>query len=155
MSSDVMQHRIAAGGIVISGSHGGAYAGYLAARSGARAVILNDAGVGLDEAGLGALALCERIGMAAATVAHNSARIGDAESARTAGVISFSNAAAAAAGVRPGMRCADAARRLTVAAEPAVPSRRPSRTRNWPQAGVPESVCCNAKLESVNMHAAH
>ena len=38
----------ARGRVLVSGSHGGAYAGYLAARAGARAVVLNDAGVGLD-----------------------------------------------------------------------------------------------------------
>ena len=55
--------------VVICGSHGGVYCGYLAASAGLRAVILNDAGIGLDQAGLGALAYCEDLGMAAATCA--------------------------------------------------------------------------------------
>ena len=48
------------GQVVICGSHGGVYCGYLAAAAGLRAVILNDAGGGLDQAGLGCLDYCER-----------------------------------------------------------------------------------------------
>lgn len=40
----------ARGAALLSGSHGGNYAAYLAARAGVRAVILNDAGVGRDRA---------------------------------------------------------------------------------------------------------
>jgi hypothetical protein len=40
-------------------------------------VVLNDAGVGLNGAGIGSLAFCENYGMKAATVSHLSARIGD------------------------------------------------------------------------------
>ncbi len=65
------------GHVVICGSHGGIYCGYLAAKAGLRAVILNDAGIGLDQAGLGCLDYCEKLGMAAATCSHDSARIGD------------------------------------------------------------------------------
>ncbi len=42
--------------VLIGGSHGGIYAGYCAAKAGVRAVILNDAGVGKDRAGIGSLA---------------------------------------------------------------------------------------------------
>lgn len=97
------------------GSHGGAYAGYLAARSGVRAVILNDAGVGLDRAGIGALDHCQSLGVAAATVAHSSARIGDAEDMLAHGLISYRNAIAAGLGVDIGMGCADAAGLLRAA----------------------------------------
>ena len=45
------------GEVLLSGSHGGSYSAYLAALAGARAVILNDAGVGRDRAGIGGLAL--------------------------------------------------------------------------------------------------
>ena len=47
----------ARGRVLVCGSHAGAYAGYLAARAQVRAVVLNDAGVGLDEAGIGPLKL--------------------------------------------------------------------------------------------------
>ena len=98
----------ARGRVLVCGSHGGAYAGYLAARAGVRAVVLNDAGVGLDEAGIGALAHCQALGIAAAAVAHGSARIGDAENMLADGVISHCNAIAAALGVGAGMPCAEA-----------------------------------------------
>src|SRR5690606_40116574 len=42
--------------VLIAASHGGVYSGYLAARGRVRAAIFNDAGVGLDEAGIGGLA---------------------------------------------------------------------------------------------------
>lgn len=64
------------GAVLVAGSHGGLIASYLGARAGAHALILNDAGVGLDGAGIAGLAYLEAIGMAAATVAHTSARIG-------------------------------------------------------------------------------
>ncbi len=60
----------ARGAVVVSGSHGGLYPGYLAARAGLRAVILNDAGVGKDQAGIRALGTCEGLGIAAAAVSH-------------------------------------------------------------------------------------
>jgi hypothetical protein len=95
--------------VLVCGSHGGAYAGYLAARAGVRAVVLNDAGVGLDQAGIGALGHCQALGIAAATVSHASARIGDADDMLAHGVVSHRNAAAAGAGVSAGMGCAEAA----------------------------------------------
>lgn len=105
----------ARGRVLVCGSHAGAYAGYLACRAGVRAVILNDAGVGLEQAGIGALAQCQGLGVAAAAVAHTSARIGDAEDTLAGGVISHCNALAAAAGVEPGMACSEAGALLTQA----------------------------------------
>ena len=90
------------GAVVVCGSHGGVYPGYLAAKAGLRAVLLNDAGVGLERAGIGCLAYCQALGMAAATVAHDSARIGDGEDMRRRGRISHVNQVAAALGVAPG-----------------------------------------------------
>ncbi len=98
----------ARGRVLVCGSHAGAYAGYLAARAHVRAVVLNDAGVGLDEAGIGALGHCQALGIAAAAVCHDSARIGDAEDILAHGVISHRNAIAAGAGVSVGMACAEA-----------------------------------------------
>ena len=80
-----------AGAVVVGGSHGGVYAGYLAARARACAVILNDAGIGRDDAGIGCLGYCDALGMAAATVSHVSARIGDAEDMLSSGVVSRVN----------------------------------------------------------------
>ena len=109
-----------AGAVVVGGSHGGAYPGYLAARACACAVILNDAGVGKDEAGIGCLAYCDALGMAAATVSHASARIGDAEDTLSSGVLSRVNETARAVGCEPGMPCLDAALALRRASPPRV-----------------------------------
>lgn len=107
------------GSVVVSASHGGAYPGYLAAASGIRAVILNDAGVGRDDAGIGALAICESVSMAAATVSAESARIGDADDMIETGIVSHCNGVASAVGVRPGQSCAEAAGLLGQARMPA------------------------------------
>ena len=103
------------GAVLVVGSHGGIVAAHLAASAGARAVILNDAGVGKDAAGIAGLDYLEGIGTAAATVAHTSARIGDGADALARGVISHANAPAAALGVVAGMRCGEAAERLRAA----------------------------------------
>ena len=107
-----------AGAVVVGGSHGGVYAGYLAARARACAVILNDSGIGRDDAGIGCLDYCDALGMAAATVSHVSARIGDAEDALSSGVLSRVNDRARAAGCEAGMRCLDAALALRGAPSP-------------------------------------
>ena len=103
------------GQVLVTGSHGGLIAAALAAQGGVRAAIFNDAGGGLDDAGFAGLAWLERLGWAAATVAHTSARIADARDALDSGVISHANALAASCGVRPGMPCAAAAAALVFA----------------------------------------
>lgn len=113
----------AAGRVVVCGSHGGAYAGYLLASAGVRAFALNDAGVGLQAAGIGALALADELGLAAVTVAHDSARIGDAADMLARGRLSHVNVTARAAGCRPGQACAEAAGCLAAAP---LPSARPA-----------------------------
>lgn len=81
--------------VVVCGSHSGIYSYYLAARAQIRAVILNDAGVGKDEACIAGLAYFDDIGMAAATVGNWTAHIGDACDMWARGVISHVNKAAA------------------------------------------------------------
>src|SRR6185437_16634254 len=95
----------AAGRVVVSGSHGGHYPGALAALAEVRAVILNDAGIGKDEAGVAALADLDRLGVAAATVSYLSCRIGFASDMMARGVVSRANALARAAGVAVGYGC--------------------------------------------------
>ena len=120
----------AVGAVVVSGSHGGRYPGYLAAQAGVRAVILNDAGIGRDEAGIGSLAYLEALGIAAATVSHLSCLIGDTGDMLERGTISRANGPARLAGVRQGCTCraaADllkAAPHLPVAAPPIGEARR-------------------------------
>ena len=100
------------GKVIVAASHGAIYAAYLAAKAQVRAVILNDAGVGRDGAGIGGLAYLEGFGLAAATIAHDSARIGDGADMLARGRISHVNAPARARGVAPGQSCGDAAERL-------------------------------------------
>jgi hypothetical protein len=103
----------AAGAVVIAASHGGVYAGFEAARAGVRGIILHDAGVGLDGAGIGSLAYLEELGIAAATIDYQSAVIGNGKSLAKDGIISFVNHTAATVGCAPGqtaMACAEAMR---------------------------------------------
>ena len=108
----------AAGAVVVNASHGGAYAAYLAAKLGAVAAIFNDAGVGRDRAGIGGLDYLAGLGMPAATVGHETARIGDGADMLARGVITHANAPAAALGVAPGMNCRAAATVLQRAKPP-------------------------------------
>jgi hypothetical protein len=110
------------GSVVIAGSHGGLYAAAVAAEFGLRGIILNDAGIGLDEAGVAGLALLDTHGLAAAAVSHNSARIGDAADMRTRGIISTVNQTAARLGCRPGDSTQWTAEQM-LRAEPASPVR--------------------------------
>jgi hypothetical protein len=96
-----------AGQVLVSGSHGGLSAGRFALQARPLLAVFNDAGVGLDEAGVAALPLLQAHGMAAAAVAHDSARIGEARSTLDDGVVSRANAAAVALGARPGQRVRD------------------------------------------------
>lgn len=106
------------GAVLLCGSHGGVYPAYLAARHGCHALILNDASGGKDNAGIGSLAYCQAIGMAAATVSYASARIGDAHDMLERGLISHVNDAAAAAGCAPGQTADGAMRKLAEAPAP-------------------------------------
>jgi hypothetical protein len=90
------------GQVVVSGSHGGVSAGRFALEARVRLVVFNDAGVGLDDAGIAALPLLQAHGIAACTVAHHTARIGEAASTLATGVVSHANEAALALGLRPG-----------------------------------------------------
>jgi hypothetical protein len=101
-----------AGRVVVCGSHGGIIAAFYAAKHGVRAAIFNDAGVGLDEAGVAGLAYLEAFGIAAAAVDHRSARIGDAHDTLAAGIVTRANALARACGVTPGATAQEAANRL-------------------------------------------
>ena len=92
------------GQVVVSGSHGGLSAGRFAVEARVALAVFNDAGVGLDGAGIAALPLLQAHGIAACTVAHTSARIGEAASTWATGVISHANPAALAWGARPGTR---------------------------------------------------
>jgi hypothetical protein len=100
------------GCLVVTGSHGGASVVPYARAVRAWLYVFNDAGVGKEDAGIAALALLERDGIAAVTVAHSSARIGEAADAWGHGVVSHLNAAASVVGLRTGVRLGDQLRPL-------------------------------------------
>ena len=98
-----------AGQVVIAASHGGVYAGYCAAIGGVRAVILNDAGIGRERAGIGSLDYLNQLGIAAATADSRTCRIGDGDDMRECGIVSSVNAIAASLGCAPGQSVRDCA----------------------------------------------
>jgi hypothetical protein len=102
----------ARGHAAIAASHGGVYAAYLAAKAGIKAVILCDAGVGREQAGIGGLDYLNGLGVAAAAIGHRSARIGHGGDCGQRGVITFANPLAVACGVAPGMSAREALERL-------------------------------------------
>jgi hypothetical protein len=90
------------GRVLVTGSHGGLFAAFAAARLWLSACIFNDASVGLDRAGIAGLEYLDQIGMPAAAVAATSARIGVAADTMASGVVSFVNRTAEPLGWRPG-----------------------------------------------------
>jgi hypothetical protein len=121
-----------AGGVFITGSHGGDTAVLFALAAGARAAVFNDAGVGKEGAGIAGLRVAEDHGVAAVAVSHRSARIGDGRDTWANGAISFCNRCALEVGVDVGMSVVEAAKRLAgwaprvgMTARPASPRERP------------------------------
>ena len=102
-----------AGAVVVTGSHGGLIGGdpRKALKVDAYAAVFNDAGIGIDGAGIRRLAALDLRGIAAVTVAAASARIGDARSACRTGVVSRVNRRAAALGAVEGAAMAALAER--------------------------------------------
>ncbi len=90
------------GAFVVAASHGGASSGEFALEVPLALVVLNDAGIGKDEAGIAALPMLEARGVAAATVGHDTARIGDARDMWESGIVSRVNRQAAALGLSVG-----------------------------------------------------
>lgn len=103
------------GSVLISGSHGGVYAAYCAAKAGVRAVILNDAGRGKDDAGVGGAAWCDALALPYAAIDTMSARIGNGADMAARGIVSVANSSAAALGVSAGQTTLEAARLLRAA----------------------------------------
>lgn len=89
-----------AGCIALSGSHGGLSSARYALAVRPLLSVFNDAGVGLDAAGIAGLALLQSHDLAACAVSHTSARIGQAASTLSQGVVSHANTAAQALGIR-------------------------------------------------------
>jgi hypothetical protein len=88
--------------VVSSGSHGGVPAGETALVFGPRLVLFNDAGFGIEQAGVAGLPILDRAAIPAATVSTMSARIGDGRSTLLDGFLSEVNEAAYRLGARQG-----------------------------------------------------
>jgi hypothetical protein len=101
--------------VVVSGSYGGRYNAFNAAKWPVRAVIMNDAGIGKDNAGIVGLDFLDQIGMAAATADAQTCHIGDGDHMLVHGTISHINRAAAALGCAPGQSVRDCAERMRAA----------------------------------------
>ena len=93
----------ARGRAVLAASHGGVYVAHVALQLGLTGVIVSDAGVGRQAAGIAGLALLDEHHVAAAAVSAASARIGDGADCLARGAISFANEAARSLGVAAGM----------------------------------------------------
>lgn len=104
--------------IAIAGSHGGRYAAVVASRAGLRAVVLNDAGVGRDDAGISGVRELDSVGMVGATVSTESAEIGSGQASLDHGELSFVNAAAHQLGLRKGQKLRDIVELLEKAQKP-------------------------------------
>ena len=99
------EHR---GRAAVCASHGGLYAGYYAAKMGIGAIILNDAGVGRDCAGIAGVKLLDDLGTPAAAISNWSARIGDGTDGIERGVLSYVNPAAERLGLTVDQPCREA-----------------------------------------------
>ncbi len=95
----------ARGAVAVCGSHGGLYPAWLSARAGLRAVVLNDAGIGRNSAGVSGVAWLDGLGIPACAIDYRSARIGDGSDMLDHGIVSTANAAAGRHGCLPGQTC--------------------------------------------------
>lgn len=101
--------------VVVTGSHGGLLGGRVddgVLDVDVFAAFFNDAAGGKDEAGFARLAVLESRGVAAATVSHESARIGDGRSTYETGVISRLNETARRLDLKEGMSAREGVARL-------------------------------------------
>ena len=111
------EHR---GHVVVSGSYGGRYNAFNAAKRGVRGVIMNDAGVGKDDAGIVGLAYLDQIAMAGATADASTCTIGDGDDMLRRGAISHVNRSAAALGCAPGLSVRECAEHMRAARVPTI-----------------------------------
>lgn len=102
----------AAGAILVTGSHGGVSALAYAIALGARGVVVNDAGVGKDGAGISGLPSAADAGIGVVAVGHDTACIGQGRDTWESGRVRHANDPAQAVGVRPGMVVPEAVVRL-------------------------------------------
>lgn len=104
-----------AGHVLISGSYAGEYNVFHAGKRGIRGVVLNDAGVGRDGAGIRGLAYLDRVGLPGATADANTCHIGDGEHMHAVGIISHVNESARRYGCAVGQSVKECAERMMAA----------------------------------------
>lgn len=142
----------AAGRVAVCGSHGGVFAAMLASQAGLRAVVLNDAGIGFERAGIAGVQQLGQNGMAAAAVDCMSAEIGSASDAMANGVISFANTVALALGVKVGQSVTKALPYLNAAADPTyqIPHMAEQRWETGLSDGLGPNVLCVDSASLIN-----
>jgi uncharacterized protein YunC (DUF1805 family) len=102
--------------VVVDGSHFGLNVGQMALKAGVLGMIGNDAGLGLEDAGIAGLKFLEKLAIPAAAVSSMSARIGDGTSTYEEGTISAANDVAKKIGIKIGISAKEAADKMFVAA---------------------------------------
>jgi hypothetical protein len=100
------------GKAVLAASHAGVFVAHMTLDLGLAAVVLCDAGIGRERAGVAGLAVLASHQVPAAAIDASSARIGDGADCHDNGTISVANAVAEACGVTAGMPAAEALRRF-------------------------------------------
>jgi hypothetical protein len=131
--------------VAVSGSYGGRYNAYNAAKWPVRAVIMNDAGIGKDNAGIVGLEFLDRIKMAAATADAMTCHIGDGDHMLAHGVISHVNKTAAALGCKIGQSVRECAELMRAAVPPAeMPPAITDGARYILRDGKPGLVCADS-----------
>ena len=98
--------------VVVDGSHFGLNVGEMALKAGIRGMIGNDAGMGLDDAGIAGLKFLGKHGVPAAAVSCMSAKIGNGTSTYEEGEISVVNEVAKKLGITVGMAAKEAADKM-------------------------------------------
>lgn len=90
------------GQVVVAASNGGLVSAEVAHAYGCRCVVLNDAGIGKDAAGIAGISAMDAHGIVAMAVGHHTAEISNGLDMWDNGVISHVNRAAAQAGFAVG-----------------------------------------------------
>lgn len=118
------------GRVAIVASHGGVFAVHLALNEGVAGLVVCDAGIGLDGAGISGLEYAQSMGVPCAAIDYRSARIGDGADCALRGLVSFANALAVQLGVREGMSSMAAAHCMAASGSQAnAPSSSPRESR--------------------------
>lgn len=146
-SSSAQATETCRGQVLISGSYGGEYNAFHAGKWGLRGVVLNDAGIGRDRAGIRGLDYLDRVGMPAATADAMSCHIADGEHMLAHGRISHVNRAAGALGCAVGQSVSDCAELMkrgepVVRELPAITGGKRYLMREEP--GEPKVICLDA-----------